>query len=154
MSQQSPNAKRKALGKEVLSSESKLQRLVLGASAAAMLGGGLILAAWPGMQKSELEANSGNYFSGMLIKVGVVLGVAWLAAPQLERFGWHRLRGTLLTSLMVVLVLWMARPKIGAWAGAIVLGAGAFFALIGWFRSLFDSNPPQTRSPQSKNVDR
>ena len=85
-------------GKDVPSSENKWQRMVLGASAALLLGAGMILAAWPGM-----ETGSGEYFSGTLLKVGVVLGVAWLAAPQLERFGWHRLRGTLLASLIIVL---------------------------------------------------
>jgi len=152
----SSNKRNPDLRKDGSSAESKWQRFVLGASAATLLGGGLILAAWPLMQKNKLEAaaNSDIYFSGTMIKVGVVLGVAWLAAPQLERFGWHRLRGTMLASLLVVLVLWLARPKIGAWAGAIVLGGGAFFALIGWFRSLFDKNPPQSRSPQSENSDR
>jgi len=147
----SSNKRSPDLRKDGSSSESKWQRFVLGASAATLLGGGLILAAWPWMQKNKLEANSDTYFSGTMIKVGVVLGVAWLAAPQLERFGWHRLRGTMLAALLVVMVLWLARPKIGAWAGAIVLGGGAFFALIGWFRSLFDNNPPQTRS---KNTER
>lgn len=131
--------------------EAKWQRLILGSSAAILLGVGLVLAAWPGMQNGNPGANSESYFSGMLIKVGVVLGVAWLAAPQLERFGWHRLRGSMLAALLVVLVLWLARPKIGAWAGAIVLGAGAFFALIGWFRTLFDSNPSRSRSRNVKN---
>ena len=133
------------------SPEAKWQRLVLGVSAAILLGGGLILAAWPWTQDGKMGANSDSYFSGMLIKVGVVLGVAWLAAPQLERFGWHRLRGTMLAALLVVLVLWLARPKIGAWAGAIVLGAGAFFSLIGWFRNLFDNNRSQTRPKNLKN---
>lgn len=130
--------------KLISSAESKWQRFVLGASAAALLGGGLILAGFN--HNSSFEENSDSYFSGTMIKVGVVLGVAWLAAPQLERLGWHRLRGTMLAALLVVLVLWLARPKIGAWAGAIVLGGGAFFALIGWFRSLFDSHPSQHRT--------
>ncbi len=131
-------------------SESKWQRLALGASAATLLGGGLILAAWPWLQQNRMEANSDAYFSGTMIKVGVVLGVAWLAAPQLERLGWHRLRGTMLAALLVVLVLWLARPKIGAWAGAIVFGGAAFFSLIGWFRSLFDNNPTHIR-PRNLN---
>ena len=140
-----PSDKPSALPKDTVGAESKWQRLVLGVSAALLLGAGLILAAWPGM-----ETGSGEYFSGTLLKVGVVLGVAWLAAPQLERFGWHRLRGTLLASLIIVLVLWAIRPRIGAWAGAILLGGGAFFALIGWFRSLFDNHPTRTNRPPAK----
>lgn len=137
----SSNKRRQALQKNSPTSESKWQRLALGASAAALLGGGLLIAAWRSMQQNTMELNSDTYFSGTMIKVGVVLGVAWLAAPQLERLGWHRLRGTMLAALLVVLVLWLARPKIGAWAGAIVLGGGAFFSLIGWFRGLFSDNP-------------
>ncbi len=137
---------------DVPSSENKWQRMVLGASAALLLGAGIILAAWPGM-----ETGSGEYFSGTLLKVGIVLGVAWLAAPQLERVGWHRLRGTLLASLIIVLVLWAIRPRIGAWAGALLLGAGAFFALIGWVRSFFETPPratgPKTTSLETKKLD-
>jgi uncharacterized membrane protein HdeD (DUF308 family) len=144
MSQQSTSDNRNVQPKEVSSTESKWQRRVLGASAALLLGAGLILAAWPGM-----ETGSGEYFSGTLLKVGVVLGVGWLAAPQLERFGWHRLRGTLLAALIIVLVLWAIKPRIGAWAGAILLGGGAFFALIGWFRSLFDNNPSRSGGPRT-----
>ena len=135
---------------EVSSPESKWQRFVLGAAAAVLLGGGLVVASWN--QGSSFEENSDSYFSGTMIKVGVVLGVAWLAAPQLERMGWHRLRGTMLAALLVVLVLWLARPKLGAWAGAIVLGGGAFFALLGWFRSLFDSNPRTDHSISGKKM--
>lgn len=125
---------------QVGSNEPKWHRAVLGIAAGVMLGAGIIIALWPGQ-----ETNSGEYFSGTLVKVGIVLGVAWLAAPQLERFGWQRLRGTMLISLIIVLVLWAIRPRIGAWAGALLLGGGAFFALIGWVRKLFDVKPPQSQ---------
>jgi len=118
----------------------KWHRTVLGVSAGALLGTGIIIAAWPGQ-----ESNSGEYFSGTLVKVGIVLGVAWFITTQLERFGWQRLRGTMLVSLIVVLVLWAIRPRIGAWAGALLLSGGAFFALIGWVRKLFDVKPSQSR---------
>ncbi len=119
----------------ILSSEAKWQRIVLGASAAILLIAGLGVNLVPGM-----ESNSRTYFSGTLLKVGVVLGVAWLAAPQLEKFGWHRIRGTMLVAIVIVLVLWAIRPRIGAWAGAVLLAGGAFFALVGWFRGLVDTN--------------
>ncbi len=122
-------------------SERKWHRLVLALSAAALLICGLIIAVLPGQ-----DSNSREYFSGTLIKVGIVLGVAWLAAPQIERLGWHRLRGTLLVSLIVVLVLWAIRPRIGAWAGALLIGGSAFFALIGWVRNLLDLGPKQKKS--------
>jgi uncharacterized membrane protein HdeD (DUF308 family) len=119
----------------VVNSAAKFQRTLLGFSAAVLLIAGLAMDIVPG-----LKSNSTTYFSGSLLKVGVVLGVAWLAAPQLEKFGWHRIRGTLLVAIIVVLVLWAIRPRVGAWAGAILLGSGAFFALVGWFRGLVDKN--------------
>lgn len=122
----------------------KWPRTVLGVSAGVLLGAGILIAVWPGQ-----ETNSGEYFSGTLVKVGIVLGVAWLAAPQLERFGWQRLRGTMLVSLIIVLVLWTIKPRVGAWAGALLLGGGAFFALLGWVRKLF-----AVPSSQSQKIDR
>ncbi len=47
--------------------------------------------------------------------------------------------------MILVLVLWAIRPRIGAWAAAIFIGGSLFFALIGWFRSLFDPAPPRTK---------
>ena len=116
--------------------ERKWHRLGLGVAAFVLLAAGLVMTRVQGQ-----SSNGESYYSGMFIKIGIVLGVAWLAAPQLERLGWHRLRGTLLVSLIVVLVLWAIRPRIGAWAAAILIGGGIFFSLIGWVRNLFDMNP-------------
>ncbi len=77
--------------KSEVSNTVKWQRGLLGGSAVVLLVAGLAMSIWP-----TQSANSSEYFSGTLIKVGVVLGVAWLAAPQLERLGWQRLRGSLL----------------------------------------------------------
>ena len=62
-----------------------------------------------------------NSFPETLLKVGFVLGIAWMAAPQLERLGWNNLRGSLLVAVIIVIVLWAIRPRIGAIAGAILL---------------------------------
>ena len=83
-----------------------------------------------------LDSTSRQFASGTLLKVGIVLGLAWLSAPQLERFGWQRLRGSLLVALIVVLVLWAIRPKIGAIAGGILIAGCLVFSLIGWFRKI------------------
>lgn len=95
------------------------------------MGGGLLVAWFP-----ISDTNSRTYYSGTLLKVGFVCGLAWLAAPQLERLGWHRLRGTLLVAIFVVLVLWAIRPKIGALAGILLVGGSLLFMLIGWLRTV------------------
>ncbi len=88
-----------------------------------------------------LEIGGREYVSGTLLKVGFVLGIVWLAAPQLERFGWDRLRGSLLLALIVVLILWAIRPRIGAIAGALVVGGSLLYGLAGWVRKL--AKPPE-----------
>jgi hypothetical protein len=107
----------------------RVQRMLLGLIAGVMLAVGLVIGSL-----SEMDAASREYFSGTLLKVGMVLGITWLAAPQLERLGWDKVRGNALIAIVIVLVLWAIRPRIGAWAGAILLIAGAFFSVLGWFR--------------------
>jgi hypothetical protein len=92
---------------------------------------GVALQVVPGIDNSSRQ-----YAVGTLLKIGLVLGLAWIAAPQLERFGWQRLRGSMLAAIVVVLVLYAIRPKIGAMAGAIVIAGSLLFSLIGWFRRL------------------
>ncbi len=70
------------------------------------------------------------------MKVGVVLFIAWLAAPQLERFGWQRLRGTMLAGIIVVIALFAIRPKIGAIAGALFVAGSMFFGVVSWMRKI------------------
>lgn len=103
--------------------------MLLGSIAGIMLAVGFTIGSF-----GEMDPASREYFSGTLLKVGMVLGIAWLAAPQLERLGWDRVQGNALIAIVVVLILWAIRPRIGAWAGAILLVAGAFFAVLGWFR--------------------
>jgi hypothetical protein len=81
-----------------------------------------------------MNDGSSGFAAGTLLKVGVVLFIAWLAAPQLERFGWQRLRGTMLAGLVVVIALFAIRPRIGAIAGALFIGGSMFFGILGWFR--------------------
>ncbi len=109
---------------------SRLQRVMLGSMAGAMIVAGMLIRAITTMDPASQE-----YYSGTLLKVGMVLGIAWLAAPQLERMGWERVRGSALVGIVVVLVLWAIRPKIGAWAGAILAIGACFFAIVGWLRN-------------------
>ncbi len=83
-----------------------------------------------------LELESREFISGTLLKVGFVLALVWIAAPQLERLGWERLRGTLLLALVIVLILIVIRPRIGAAAAAIFAAGALAFSLLGWIRKL------------------
>ncbi|MEM7475503.1 MAG: hypothetical protein AAF483_10980 [Planctomycetota bacterium] len=80
------------------------------------------------------QIGSKEFVSGTLLKVGFVLGLAWVAAPQLEMLGWQKLRGSMLVGAILVLILWSIRPRIGAIAGAVLLASMLLVAIIGWFR--------------------
>ncbi len=127
---------RKTHSRDLPSGDGRWQRLMLASSAIVFLVGGLMLAWLP-----LIDDGSRTFVSGTLLKVALVLGLTWLAAPQLERLGWQRLRGSLLVGVIIVLVLMTIRPRLGAIAGVLVIGGSLFFSLIGWFRSL--GKPPR-----------
>ena len=122
------------------SAASRWMRGATAGSAAACLLAGAAFAWLP-----LTDESSGRYISGTLVKVGVVLGLVWLCAPQLERLGWRRLRGTLLVALVVTLVLFSIRPRLGAIAAAVLVGGSLFLSLLGWFRALFGSSDRPSR---------
>ncbi len=82
----------------------------------------------------DTSEGSRQMFSNSLFKVGIVLGLAWVAAPQLAKIGWEKMEGSLLLAIVVVLILWSIRPRIGTIAGGILLGTLAFFGLMRWLR--------------------
>ena len=108
-----------------------IQKILLGSLALLFLIAGAVLAT-----TDVLGVGSKEFVSGTLLKVGFVLALGWIAAPQLEKLGWERLRGTLLIALIIVLVLLVIRPRIGAIAAAVVAGSTLFMSLLGWFRRL------------------
>ncbi|MCA9132526.1 MAG: hypothetical protein KDA45_05215 [Planctomycetales bacterium] len=110
--------------------------LLLASSAILFLSGGLLANMLPGIDDS-----SRKYAAGTLLKVGVVLGLTWLASPQLERLGWHKVRGTMLGGIILVLVLYAVRPKIGAIAASLLIAGSLLFSLLGWFRAI--TGPPR-----------
>lgn len=112
----------------------KWHRWALGLASAVLIGTGMLITAMTGV-----NLNSQEYFSGTLLKVGMVLGLVWLAAPQLEKLGWQRMRGTLLVSIIIVLVLFSIRARIGMWAGAMLLAACGLVSILGWMRKNFQS---------------
>ena len=119
-----------------LTTETRLQRLVLAIFALAFLVVGVVLNFLP-----DMDSTSRKFASGTLLKIGVVLGLAWISAPQLERWGWQRLRGTALMMVIIVIVLYAIRPRIGAIVGAVLIAGAVGFSLVGWFRSLL--KPPR-----------
>ena len=93
------------------------------------------IAAW-----LPLDESSREFTSGTLLKLGVVLFIAWLAAPQLERLGWDRLRGSALIGVIIVACGFAIRPRLGAILGSILLIGGLFFGLVGWVRKWTSQN--------------
>ena len=121
------------------STTNPLTRVLLAVFAGVFLVVGFVLG-----NTQYLDMASREFVSGTLLKVGVVLGLAWLAAPQLDRFGWHRLRGTMLVAVILVVILWAIRPRIGAIAAALLTASTVAFSVMGWLRRLPDP-PPRNR---------
>lgn len=107
------------------------QRLLLAVFAVVLMATAFLV-----QQSGWFSGTSQELLCGTLYKVGMVLGLAWLAAPQLARFGWQKLQGTALVAVIVVIVLFAARPKVGAIAGAVLVGSSVAFGAIKWFRDL------------------
>ncbi len=122
--------------KNLRSAELQWQRVLLAFFAILFLALGLGLDTIPG-----IDASSRKYAAGTFLKVGVVLGLVWIAAPQLDRFGWQRLKGSLLVVVILVCGLIAVRPKFGAIVGAIFVVGSLAFSLVGWVRQF--TRPPK-----------
>lgn len=88
----------------------------------------------------SLDDGGSQFLTGVLWKIAMVLGIGWLASPQLERLGWQRVRGTMLIAIIIVVVLYALRPKIGAIAALVLAAVSAIAAFGGWMRRL--TQPP------------
>lgn len=115
----------------------RIQRVVLATIAVSLLVGGLIL-----ISTNVIDQSSRTFIGGTLFKVGVVVGMTWLALPQLSHFGWHRIQGTLLVAIGIVVVLLAIRPRIGAIAGTVLVAGTTIFTALSWFNNL---TKPTTR---------
>lgn len=82
----------------------------------------------------NLDDGSAQFLAGVLWKIAMVLGLGWLASPQLERLGWQRVRGTMLIGMIIVIILYALRPRIGAIAALILIALSAIAAVGGWVR--------------------
>ncbi len=131
-----PANPKKSKQKIPLSAAARWQRFLLAFFSVSLIAAGLLIDFLP-----NVDASSSRFLSGTLLKVGLVLGLAWVSAPQLERLGWQRIRGTLLVAIIIIVVLYAIRPKIGAIAAALLVGGSLVFSLVGWFRNL--TQPPR-----------
>lgn len=123
--------------------------LLLGCSLALLIAGGVLSFA-PGV-----EAGSREFTSGTLLKVGMVVGLAWLAAPQLRRLGWQRMRGTGLAVLGVIAVLTAVRPRFGAIAAGLAVAGFVGLALLGWVRGVvFGASGTSTISRNTVKIEK
>lgn len=113
------------------SNETRWQRLILGISAItlAIIGTTMYFVAGS-------DTGGPSFFSGLLWRVAIVLGLAWIAAPQLERLGWQRVRGALLVGIIIVVILYAIRPRLGAIAVLVLLAVSAMSTALSWFRKL------------------
>lgn len=87
------------------------------------------------------EAGSREFASGTLIKVGIVMALAWLAMPQLERLGWQKLRGTGIAIIIGIGALTAVKPRFGAVAAGIAIGGFLVLAVLGWARGIIFNAP-------------
>jgi hypothetical protein len=90
----------------------RTQRILLGAIAALMLLGGIALYAFFPAANPALTA--------ILIRVGTVLGVVWLAFPQLRTVG-QRVPVVIICGALAGLVLMAARPNLFKVAAALMV---------------------------------
>lgn len=109
--------------------DTRLQRALLGLSAIVLATLGAILQFVP-----SLEPGGTTFLSGMLWKVSIVLALAWVAAPQLERLGWQRVRGALLIGIIIVVILYAIRPRLGAIAVVVLIAASTLTTILSWVR--------------------
>lgn len=109
-------------------------RMVLLVSGISLFVAGLLL-----RYSTLVEPASREFVGGTLLKVAMVVGLAWLAAPQLERLGWQKMRGTTLAIIAVIGVLTALRPRFGAIAAGIVIGGFVVLAMVGWVRGVIFS---------------
>jgi hypothetical protein len=123
--------------------------LLLAISLALFVGGVLL-------RYTELvEPGSRKFVADTLLKVGFVVGLAWLAAPQLERLGWQRLRGTGLAIIIAVGGLTAVRPRLGGIAAGIVIGGFLVLAVLGWVRSvIFNGSGSATIPAKSRKIEK
>lgn len=105
------------------------QRITLASSALVLAVLGCVFHFLP-----NLDEGSAQFLAGVLWKIAMVLGIGWLASPQLERLGWQRVRGTMLIGIIIVIILYALRPRIGAIAALVLVALSMIAAMGTWMR--------------------
>ncbi|MCC6509072.1 MAG: hypothetical protein IT423_08190 [Pirellulaceae bacterium] len=102
-----------------------------------------------------MEPGSRDFASGAMFKVGMVVGLGWLAAPQLEKLGWSRLRGTGIAIILAIGGLTAVRPRFGAIAAGIAIGGFVVLALLGWVRgAIFNAPTTSATGEKSRKIEK
>jgi uncharacterized membrane protein HdeD (DUF308 family) len=102
-----------------------------------------------------VDRGSRELFAGTFFKVGMVLGLAWLAAPQLEKLGWERMRGTGLAIIVAIGAITAVKPRFGAMAAGIFIGGFLVLAVLGWVRGvIFSDTGKATTSAKTRKIEK
>jgi hypothetical protein len=111
-------------------------RIFTGILALFLLSAGAILYAF--------HPNANPLAVGLLIRIGALLGVIWLAYPQLESLK-GRLPSALIAVAMICLAVAAARPRLGSLLITIVTIAVSVGATLKWMSKLADNDPKRRR---------
>lgn len=86
------------------------------------------------------QPESQPFVEAMLIRVGAVLGVIWLAYPQLESIK-GRLPAILVALALICVIILAARPSLGRIVISVVAVAVAVGGVMKWMSKMADDNP-------------
>ena len=86
------------------------------------------------------QQESDPFVEAMLIRVGAVLGVIWLAYPQLESIK-GRLPAILVALALICVIVLAARPSLGRIVISVVTVAVAVGGIMKWMSKMADGNP-------------
>ena len=86
------------------------------------------------------QPNASLVAAGMMVRIGAMLGVTWLAFPQLEALK-GRLPGILIALAMICLVVAAAKPRLGAVLVTIVTVAISVGGIMKWMSKMADGDP-------------
>ena len=109
------------------------QRLLIGLIGFAMLATGAVM--------YFLNPQSATALVGIMVRVGVLLCVTWLAFPELEPIK-SKIPGYLLLVILAMLVIVAARPKLFQVVAGLLAVALALSWALKWVSKL-TSNPPR-----------
>lgn len=108
-----------------------IQRIMLASLAILLAVVGIALYMFP-----NISEGGSQFIAGVLLKISIVLALAWVASPQLERLGWERIRGSMLIGIVIVVILYALRPRMGAIAALVLVGISTAAAIVSRMRKL------------------